>query len=580
MTLDYLHMVEKNRSDRTQVLPTITRYYNQPPVQSTVESRPPVQSTVEEQLSNPRSRSLIDASPEWWEEKIKVDKDFAKFRDANLDIYETHYAQLFRDCVAVGDQTMNLLQFQHTSNPNEHEEVNLDDDEDIFNNFKKLCVVVVKGILLAHNLRNKRNPCHTSDYIGNIFINDVLNGHPRQCYDMFRMHVLVFRQLCLDLATKYGLKQTRNISIEESVGIFLMILAHGCTKRFVQESFNHSGETIHRHFHTVLAAVLKMSGDMIKPSVNFNDEVPAYILNNPRYYPMFKDCIGAIDGTHVRASVRLNDQPKYIGRKGYATQNIMATVAICAPRGPKETFNYRHSSLRNIIERTFGVWKARWVLLRDMHVNYKYEHQVSIVIASMAIHIFIRKAGMFDEAFNKAEEESYNPREVGSSNEVHDKDNVSLGHIYGSEEISVTEGRIIRGDSTINDDRNVNFLLNPSEIEVSDIDSANSNDDISGNFFGTFIIGRRFSEEEELHIGNNIYLCRDPENVKDPNAIKVLSADSGYSKVLGYIPRELAEHVSKLMDTFGISFEVESMREMVNVGDNRARNGVLDSPES
>ncbi|KAD4584308.1 hypothetical protein E3N88_21909 [Mikania micrantha] len=82
-----------------------------------------------------RSRSLIDASPEWWEEKIKVDKDFAKFRDANLDIYETHYAQLFRDCVAVGDQTMNPLQFQHTSNPNEHEEVNLDDDEDIFNSF-------------------------------------------------------------------------------------------------------------------------------------------------------------------------------------------------------------------------------------------------------------------------------------------------------------------------------------------------------------------------------------------------------------------------------------------------------------
>ncbi|KAL8196659.1 hypothetical protein R6Q57_024640 [Mikania cordata] len=134
-------------------------------------------------------------------------------------------------------------------------------------------------------------------------------------------------------------------------------------------------------------------------------------------------------------------------------------------------------------------------------------------------------------------------------------DNVSLGYIYGSGEISVTEDRIIRGDSTINDDRNVNFLLNPSGIEVSDIDSANSDDDILGKVFGTFIVGRRFSEEEELHTGDNIYLCRDPENVKDPNAIKVLSADSGYSKALGYIPRELAEHVSKLMDTFGISFE-------------------------
>ncbi|KAJ0438029.1 hypothetical protein HanHA300_Chr16g0609241 [Helianthus annuus] len=39
---------------------------------------------------------------------------------------------------------------------------------------------------------------------------------------------------------------------------------------------------------------------------------------------MFKDCIGAIDGTHVRAFVREHEQPKYIGRKGYATQNRMA----------------------------------------------------------------------------------------------------------------------------------------------------------------------------------------------------------------------------------------------------------------
>ncbi|KAJ0882785.1 putative harbinger transposase-derived nuclease domain-containing protein [Helianthus annuus] len=265
---------------------------------------------------------------------------------------------------------------------------------------------------------------------------------------------------------------------------------------FVQESFNHSGETIHRHFHAVLAAVLKMSADIIKPSANYNDDVPDYILNNPRYYPIFKDCIGAIDGTHVRASVRSKDQPKYIGRKGYATQNIMAVCdfnmcftfvwagwegsahdtrifnealrrpelnfphpmggkyyvvdagypningylapykgqsiryhipefrrgqssAMRAPRGPKETFNYHHSSLRNIIERTFGVWKARWALLRDMHVNYTYEHQVSIVIASMAVHNFIRKTSSFDEAFNTAQQESYIPR--GTSNALHEE---------------------------------------------------------------------------------------------------------------------------------------------------------------
>ena len=32
------------------------------------------------------------------------------------------------------------------------------------------------------------------------------------------------------------------------------------------------------------------------------------------------------------------------------------------PRGRNENFNHLHSSLRNIIERTFGVWKQRWCM--------------------------------------------------------------------------------------------------------------------------------------------------------------------------------------------------------------------------
>ncbi|KAL8266326.1 hypothetical protein R6Q59_003670 [Mikania micrantha] len=75
----------------------------------------------------------------------QVDKEFAKFKDTNLDIYKTHYAPLFRDCVAIGDQTMTPLPFQNTSNsndfPNEvkgkgvNDEVSLDEDEDIFCSF-------------------------------------------------------------------------------------------------------------------------------------------------------------------------------------------------------------------------------------------------------------------------------------------------------------------------------------------------------------------------------------------------------------------------------------------------------------
>ncbi|KAL3844291.1 hypothetical protein ACJIZ3_001694 [Penstemon smallii] len=54
-----------------------------------------------------------------------------------------------------------------------------------------------------------------------------------------------------------------------------------------------------------------------------NSETHDYIRSNDRYYPHFKDCIGAIDGTHIKATLPKELQIPYIGRKGIPTQNIM-----------------------------------------------------------------------------------------------------------------------------------------------------------------------------------------------------------------------------------------------------------------
>jgi hypothetical protein len=39
-----------------------------------------------------------------------------------------------------------------------------------------------------------------------------------------------------------------------------------------------------------------------------------------------KDCVGAIDGTHVRASVTKDMEPSFRGRNNHTTQNVMAAV--------------------------------------------------------------------------------------------------------------------------------------------------------------------------------------------------------------------------------------------------------------
>jgi hypothetical protein len=64
----------------------------------------------------------------------------------------------------------------------------------------------------------------------------------------------------------------------------------------------------------------------------------------------------------------------------------------------KETFNYAHSSLRNVIERAFGVLKMKWRILLEIP-SYPAETQTHIICACMALHNFIRLNGEFDSDF-------------------------------------------------------------------------------------------------------------------------------------------------------------------------------------
>ncbi|GJV16412.1 L10-interacting MYB domain-containing protein-like protein [Tanacetum coccineum] len=57
-------------------------------------------------------RKTIDATPEWWDEKIEAHPELAKFRDKNLEMYHMYYEQLFRDSVAVEDRTQLPTEFQ------------------------------------------------------------------------------------------------------------------------------------------------------------------------------------------------------------------------------------------------------------------------------------------------------------------------------------------------------------------------------------------------------------------------------------------------------------------------------------
>ncbi|XP_022038521.1 uncharacterized protein LOC110941203 [Helianthus annuus] len=177
-----------------------------------------------------------------------------------------------------------------------------------------------------------KEPCMTSPQTGLAWMMEVLNGNPIRCVNAFRMHPNVFTKLCRELESNYGLQSSDRMSTCEKVGIFLYTLALGLSNRDVGERFQRSGETISRAFHEVLEAITGrgksfqgLARDIIKPKDPTFQFVPPQILNDKRYMPYFKDCIGCIDGTHIGACIPESQQLPYIGRKGVPTFNVMAT---------------------------------------------------------------------------------------------------------------------------------------------------------------------------------------------------------------------------------------------------------------
>ncbi|EEE58803.1 hypothetical protein OsJ_10354 [Oryza sativa Japonica Group] len=89
------------------------------------------------------------------------------------------------------------------------------------------------------------------------------------------------------------------------------------------------------------------------------------------------------------------------------------------PSGKKEVFNHLHSSLRNVIERSFGVLKMKWRILLDLP-SYPMLKQTKIIHACMALHNFIRDSKLSDEEFDLCDnDENYMPMPSSQGNASH-----------------------------------------------------------------------------------------------------------------------------------------------------------------
>lgn len=69
---------------------------------------------------------------------------------------------------------------------------------------------------------------------------------------------------------------------------------------------------------------------MIKPHSFY--ETPSKILKNMKYYPWFKDCVGAIDGRHIIAVVRTEKTVPYRSRQKKMSARRMSWLFVLSTR--------------------------------------------------------------------------------------------------------------------------------------------------------------------------------------------------------------------------------------------------------
>ncbi|XP_059633010.1 uncharacterized protein LOC132275789 [Cornus florida] len=234
-------------------------------------------------------------------------------------------------------------------------------------------VLIFATLLEEQNFYQKRH-CRDSILQGETYVMEILNGHRERCYENFRMYPEVFRTLRSTLK------------------------------------------------------VYQLGTHIIAPP-DFS-VIPNKIREFSRFYPYFKNYVGAIDGTHIPATLpatgwegSANDSrilkecienevmnfpaplTGYANKPGYLalfrghTYHFQEYRKTRQPRGREEVFNHRHSSLRNIIERCFGLLKMRFAILRVIP-PYKFSTQVLIVMACCTLHNFIRNQHQPDDLFD------------------------------------------------------------------------------------------------------------------------------------------------------------------------------------
>lgn len=106
-------------------------------------------------------------------------------------------------------------------------------------------VLTATCTLLQSMIPKDPEPYHTSALSGEDWVMELITGHPERIRCELGMHAEVFSELISELRA-FGYSDSRFVSLEEQLAIFLYTVVTGLTMRHVGERFQRSNDTISR----------------------------------------------------------------------------------------------------------------------------------------------------------------------------------------------------------------------------------------------------------------------------------------------------------------------------------------------
>lgn len=114
---------------------------------------------------------------------------------------------------------------------------------------RALLLASLAGALVVQSLvpHIVKTPMYNSCRTGKQYIQELLAGHPLRFYDEMGMTKHVFQKLKRELVTYSNFKDTKYVTMDEQLGIFLRFCRTGMGTRKVREEFQRGPDTVSKY---------------------------------------------------------------------------------------------------------------------------------------------------------------------------------------------------------------------------------------------------------------------------------------------------------------------------------------------